>query len=586
VSNRPESDTAKARRLYLQGNTVPEIAELTGIPVRTIYQWRDNAKWDARFAEEACIATAQRRWLCLCEREEKSDADYREMEFLIAQMDKLVAVAVKQARLAHPESAAAAIEDQPEKKKRKSRRNDLSQVGTGWLDKFLQWMTPYQRDLWEHRHERLRDILKARQIGLTMYFAREAFADCLLTGDNQVFLSASRAQAEVFREYIREAAWEWFEVELLGKDRIELVTPHGVCTLYFLSTNSSTAQSYHGHVYIDEAFWIPKFAKLNKVASAMAAHKKWRKTYFSTPSARSHEMYPFWSGDAYNAGRKAQGRPLVKFPSTRELRERGQRCADGQWRRVITIEDAVAAGCTFFDVEQLRQEYSPAEFAQLFMCEFIDDTAGVFRLGQLEDCMVDAAASWRDVDRELTPPYGGPVWIGYDPARSSDGALITVLAPPTSVRGAFRVIERFALRGIPWQQQAETIRELCQQYRVEYIGVDTTGQGSGVFEMVQRFFPAVTSLYYTLEQKTRLVLKAQQVIEDRRIQWDAGMSDIAAAFLLIRRAVTASGARPTFVADRDISGHADPAWAIMHALIHEGLLTPDDAPRAVIEMQD
>ncbi len=583
MSPRPKDDRLKARRLFLQGNTIPEIAELTGIPVRTLYMWRDGEHWEARFADEMCIASAQRRWMCLCEREDKTDDDYREMEFLVAQLDKLVSLAAKQAAAkARPEEVVEG--DKPKRKRRK--RNDFSDIGREWLQTFLTWMQPYQHDLWVHRAERIRNLLKARQIGLTHYFALEAFADALLTGDNQIFLSASRAQADVFREYIRDAAREWFGVDLIGKDKIEIETPHGRATLYFLSTNSTTAQSYHGHVYIDEAFWIPKFEKLNKVASAMAAHKKWRLTYFSTPSAKSHGMYPMWSGERFNQKRRGGNRAEVKFPTVKELRERGRRCADGQWRRVITIEDALDAGCDFFDVEQLRQQYSEAEFAQLFLCEFIDDTQGVFRLAQLERCMVDAA-TWRDVDYDRSPPYVGPVWIGYDPARHGDGAEIAVLAPPATVRGAFRVFEKLRLKGVPWQQQADVIRELCGQYRVEHMGIDTTGQGSGVYEMVQVFFPAVTGIYYTLETKTRLVLKAQQVIEDGRLQFDAAASDIVAAFLQIRRGVTASGAKVTFFAERDeATGHADAAWAIMHAMIHEGLVLPDEAAKTVLAIQD
>uniref|UniRef100_UPI0020CF9D9C terminase large subunit domain-containing protein n=1 Tax=Salmonella enterica TaxID=28901 RepID=UPI0020CF9D9C len=41
---------------------------------------------------------------------------------------------------------------------------------------------------------------------------------------------------------------------------------------------------------------IPKFQELRKVASGMAIHKKWRQTYFSTPSSLTHSAYPFWSG--------------------------------------------------------------------------------------------------------------------------------------------------------------------------------------------------------------------------------------------------------------------------------------------------
>jgi uncharacterized protein YjcR len=52
-------------------------------------------------------------------------------------------------------------------------------------------MFEYQRHWWEAgiKH-RIRNVLKSRQIGATYYFAREALIDALVTGRNQIFLSA------------------------------------------------------------------------------------------------------------------------------------------------------------------------------------------------------------------------------------------------------------------------------------------------------------------------------------------------------------------------------------------------------------
>jgi uncharacterized protein YjcR len=59
------------------------------------------------------------------------------------------------------------------------------------------------------------------------------------------------------------------DVELKGDP---MTLSNGAC-LYFLGTNARTAQSYHGNLYLDEYFWIPKFQELRKVASGMAIHK-------------------------------------------------------------------------------------------------------------------------------------------------------------------------------------------------------------------------------------------------------------------------------------------------------------------------
>jgi hypothetical protein len=121
------------------------------------------------------------------------------------------------------------------------------------------------------------------QIGATFYFAHEAFIDALETGRNQIFLSASKAQAHQFRSYIVDFAKEVADVELKG----EVIKLPNAAELMFLGTNSRTAQGRHGNLYLDEYFWIPRYKELRKLASGMASQKQYRMTYFSTPSAMS-----------------------------------------------------------------------------------------------------------------------------------------------------------------------------------------------------------------------------------------------------------------------------------------------------------
>ncbi|MBN4659165.1 oxidoreductase, partial [Escherichia coli] len=77
------------------------------------------------------------------------------------------------------------------------------------IERFEDSLFAYQR-VWRRAAlaERIRNILKSRQIGATWYFAREALVDALETGRNQIFLSASKAQAHVFRQYILQFAAE------------------------------------------------------------------------------------------------------------------------------------------------------------------------------------------------------------------------------------------------------------------------------------------------------------------------------------------------------------------------------------------
>jgi uncharacterized protein YjcR len=158
-------------------------------------------------------------------------------------------------------------------------------------------------------HLRTRMIVKSRQIGATWYFARERLLVALETGKNQIFLSASRAQANIFRAYIVQWVQKVCGVSLKGdpiaiqRGEGEDGAPLDPVELYFLGTNYRTAQGYHGDVVIDECFWIYGFEELFKVASAMATHKIYTRTLFSTPSTLAHEAYPMWSGDRFNRRR-------------------------------------------------------------------------------------------------------------------------------------------------------------------------------------------------------------------------------------------------------------------------------------------
>ncbi len=416
---------------------------------------------------------------------------------------------------------------------------------------------------------RTRMILKSRQIGATFYFAREALIDALLTGRNQIFLSASKAQAHQFKNYMQAFVQEALGRQLTGDP---IVLANGA-ELHFLGTNYRTAQGRSGNFYFDEFFWVHGFDELNKVASGMALHKKWRKTYFSTPSSMGHPAYKWWTGERLNKGKPAAQH--VKIDLRHDTLAPGKLCREDKiWRQIVTILDAERRGCDLFDLEELRFEYNAEQFANLLMCEFVDDGASIFPLTMLQPCMVDSWVEWgEDYKPFAARPLGDrPVWIGYDPAETGDSAGMVVVAPPAVPGGKFRILERHQFRGMDFAAQAEAIRQACNRYWVTYIGVDVTGLGSGVAQLVRQFFPNVTTFSYSPEVKTRLVLKAYDVIRNGRLEFDAGWTDVASSLMAIRKTITASGRQMTYTAGRnDETGHADLAWALFHALHNEPL---------------
>jgi len=554
-----------ARAFYLQHTPVTEIAKTFGVTGRTVYNWRTEGCWDDLIEGTSIEHAIARRYITLTEVNNKTPEQLDEMDRLVKHLEQIAKVRQIEAKTKNFSDGDGKLKTQKSDKKKNSSKNDISSITAEKLEEIRKELFYEYQHCWhDNKNQRTRFILKSRQIGATYYFAWEAFEDAVISGDNQIFLSASKNQAEVFKAYILLFAKKYFDIELKGSEVIELSNG---AQLRFVSTNARTAQSYNGHLYIDEVFWIPDFKKLNTVASAMASHKKWRKTYFSTPSIKTHGAYTLWSGDKFNEGKKTK----VEFDLSHAALKDGLLCQDKIWRNVVTVIDAQAKGCDLFDIDELRIEYSDSEFNNLFMCAFLEAGLSVFKLGDLLACAVDSNVVWVDFKTGQVRPYGdNPVWVGYDPARRGDKSTVVVVAPPLKPGGKFRVMEKINVRG-SWIAQAEAIKQLMGKYNVVFMGIDCTGPGNGVFEMVQAFFPRVTAIHYNLDTKTKLVLKAQGVIETNRIEWDAQHTDISQAFLQIHLTSTGND-QITYQADRNSeNGHADVAFAIMHAISNEPL---------------
>lgn len=581
----PEEIKNAARGMYLRRYSATEISEALNVPRRTVYFWISSGQWDDLLAHEAPEQAAQRRLTILLERDNKTPGELKEVDALVGTLERLqklrAAARTVGREVADTEPAPAGMGDQGrERKPRKGKqvKNDVSRLTKADFEARLHKRYFDYQQQWAAQKliYRNRAYLKSRQIGATWYFAQEALEDAVLTGDNQIFLSATRAQSEVFRSYITAIAAEEFDINLTGNP-IVLNTAHGPSTLYFLSNNSKSAQSYHGHVYIDEFFWITKFRELFKVATGMAAHKKWRRTIFSTPSALTHDAFSLWSGEDFQQ-RYAKRKP---WPDDAALRA-GTACPDSWFRQIVTLDDAMAGGCDLFDLAQLKLEYSTEDFEQLFRCRFVDDAQSVFSLALLERCMVDTG-EWTDIDRNAARPVGNRnVWGGYDPARTGDNASASTLLPPDVSGGLIRLLEKERWQNKSYLWQGERIREQSRRYNYGHYGVDTTGPGIGVYEMVKQFIPMTVPIVYNPQVKAQLVLKALEVMEQGRFQFDAGDIDLAHAFMTIKRTTTNSG-QMTYAAGRtEKTGHADEAWSVMHALGAEPLARQDTGGGCVI----
>lgn len=572
-----------ARELFWQGWRISDIARHLGLNPAAVYSWKSRENWEGGSPLSRVAASAEMRLHVLIGQPKKSDADYKEMRQLFALVSGGRKADSRQPDLNEATAVSSdgmpwdvpTIDKPPRERKERERApkaekpvpNSFTAEQVLRLQEiFREQMFDYQR-VWLNQKVRFRNLLKSRQIGATFFFAREAFIDALTTGKNKVFLSASKAQAFQFKQYMVDMA-QMVGAELKGAD----IRLGNGAVLYFLGTNSRTAQGRHGDLYVDEYFWIPDFKELTRLAKPMASQKQYRITYFSTPSAVSHPAYGFWTGEQFNEGRDKSEH--IRLDVSHEALSGGRACEDGQWRQIVTLDDAERMGCTLFDRNQLLLENSPAEFRQLFMCEFVEGGDNVFDFSALQKCAVDSWEAWSDFYKPFAArPVGDlPVWIGYDPADSGDAAAFVAVVPPRFPGDKFRIVERQMLRGDDFQSQAEFIRKAFERYNVRKVVIDKTGLGAAVFQLVQGFFPPVIGVNYSMQEKYLMVNKMHALMREGRVEWELDWKDFTAAFLSIRTEVTGSGRSVTYVSARTKEmSHADVAWAALQVFYQEPL---------------
>lgn len=560
----------KAQLMYWAGYIITEISRQLDVPVSTIASWKKRDKWDEVSPVGRIEASIEARLVLLNMKEVKSGSDFKEIDLLMRQVERIARIKKYSNGGGNEADLNPKIANRNKGERKKAEQNAISEEqAEALINGFLGGMFNYQKT-WHKAglQHRVRNILKSRQIGATYYFAHEALVDALVTGRNQIFISASKKQALQFRAYIVDYAKRTADVDLKGET---ITLPNGA-QLIFLGTNSKTAQSYHGNLYFDEIFWVNNFEEIRKVAAGMAAQKQYRITYFSTPSSITHSAYRLWSGKLFNAKRpKAE---QVEIDISHANLKNGKLCGDGIWRQIVNIEDAEKGGCDLFDIAQLKLENSPDEFEQLFMCEFIDDNQSVFKFSMMQRCGVDTMEVWKDYNfsHGYARPFGNrDVWLGYDPSYSGDRSALVIIAPPKVDGGKFRLLEYQTFKGGDFQEQANAILAMCERYNVTRLAIDNTGLGVGVSEIVVKSRPDATLLTYSAELKSKMVLKGLDVIGKGRFEFDnLHAVEVGSSFMAIKKQLTNSQRQITYVADRsEESSHADLAWACLQVLINE-----------------
>ncbi|SQC66065.1 terminase, ATPase subunit [Pseudomonas aeruginosa] len=354
----------------------------------------------------------------------KTGGDYKEIDLLHRQLER-------QARIQRYQGGGTETDLNPELAKRnegpkrKPKRNDISEELTEKLvEAFLDGCFDYQKDWYRAGNQRTPRDSQVATDRCHVLLRREALIDALETGRNQIFLSASKAQAHIFKAYIQAFARDAVGVELKGDP---IILPNGA-ELHFLGTNARTAQGLPRQLLLRRVLLDVQVQGAEQGRQRYGDAEALPPDLLLDASSMAHEAYTFWTGERFNKGKPAADR--IKIDVSHDALQQGRLCEDRIWRQIVTILDAEARGCDLFDIDELRLEYDAEAFQNLLMCQFVDDGASIFPLTMLQPCMVDSWDLWsEDYKPFALRPFGDrPVWIGYDPAETGDTAGLVVVA--------------------------------------------------------------------------------------------------------------------------------------------------------------
>lgn len=108
------------------------------------------------------------------------------------------------------------------------------------------------------------------------YFANEALTNAMVTGENQIFLSASVQDSERIRQYVASLASS-YGLSLSGN---LLILPNDAM-LVFLLTDSRTSGGYSGNAYVINCFNDTNFTDISDLVSSWTMLKKHRAVFIS-----------------------------------------------------------------------------------------------------------------------------------------------------------------------------------------------------------------------------------------------------------------------------------------------------------------
>ncbi|CAM7108692.1 hypothetical protein ESCOCP327B2_15815 [Escherichia coli] len=168
--------------LYFQGYRVARIAEMLGEKVATVHSWKKRDKWSDYGPLDQMQLTTAARYCQLIMKEHKEGKDFKEIDLLARQSERHARIG-KFNNGGNEADLNPNVANRNKGPRRQPEKNVFTDEQIEKLEEiFHSSMFNYQRHWWEAgKTNRIRNLLKSRQIGATFYFAREALIDALLS---------------------------------------------------------------------------------------------------------------------------------------------------------------------------------------------------------------------------------------------------------------------------------------------------------------------------------------------------------------------------------------------------------------------
>jgi len=394
----------------------------------------------------------------------------------------------------------------------------------------------YQRD-WVGNDSRFKIGMFARQTGKTFTSTFEIARDSQLADVagkrvRWVILSRGERQAkEAMEEGVKRhcqalgsivssvetewktdgASYKALEVEFPGGSRITA-----------LPANPDTARGFSANVFLDEFAFHQDSRKIwAALFPVISAGHKLR--VVSTPNGKGNKFYDLMTAE------------------------------DPVWYRQTTdIYQAVADGLPR-NIEELKAALNDDDaWAQEYELKWLDEASAWLPYDLISTCEHEQAGR-----PEL---YGGnPCYLGVDIGARNDLFVIWVDEMVGPVAWCREIIAR---KGIKFAEQDVLLDECFKRYWVLRCCMDQTGMGEKPVEDAKFRYGSsrVEGVLFTAPNKLVMATLGKQQFEDRHCRIPLGDQKLRADLHKLRK-ITGPTGTPRFVAESDINGHADRAWA-------------------------